>query len=48
MIAEAIKAARELGLVDIVVNTTGLTGFAPPSPVCALRLCHEVGAVRRQ
>lgn len=30
MIAEAIKAARELGLVDMVVNTTGLTGFERP------------------
>jgi hypothetical protein len=31
MIAEAIKAAREQGLVDIIVNTTGLTGFEPPT-----------------
>ena len=31
MIADAIKAAREQGLADIVVNSTGLTGFGPPS-----------------
>jgi hypothetical protein len=31
MVADAISFARELGLVDFVVNTTGLTGFAPPS-----------------
>lgn len=30
-VAEAIRAARELNLTDMVVNTTGLTGFGPPS-----------------
>jgi len=31
MIAEGIRAARELGLADLIANTTGLTGFTPPS-----------------
>ena len=31
MVAEAMKTTRELGLADLLVNTTGLTGFAPPS-----------------
>jgi hypothetical protein len=31
MVAEAIEKARALGLADMLVNTTGLTGFAPPS-----------------
>ena len=31
MVAEAMLTARELGLADLLVNTTGLTGFPPPS-----------------
>jgi hypothetical protein len=31
MVAEAIVKARELGLADMLVNTTGFTGFTPPS-----------------
>jgi len=30
-VAEAMVTARELGLADLLVNTTGLTGFTPPS-----------------
>jgi len=31
MVAEAIHTARELGLADLLANTSGLTGFTPPS-----------------
>ena len=31
MVAEAMMTARELGLADLLVNSTGLTGFTPPS-----------------
>lgn len=31
MVAQALLQARELGLADIMVNTTALTGFASPS-----------------
>lgn len=31
LVAEGMVTARELGLSDLLVNTTGLTGFAPPS-----------------
>jgi hypothetical protein len=31
MVAAAIIMARELGLADLLANTTGLTGFTPPS-----------------
>ena len=31
MVAEAMATARELGLSDLLVNTTGLTGYTPPS-----------------
>jgi hypothetical protein len=31
MVAEAIAGARDAGLADLLVNTTGLTGFTPPS-----------------
>jgi len=31
LVGEAIQVARELGLADLLVNTTGLTGFASPS-----------------
>jgi hypothetical protein len=31
LVAEAIQTAREMGLADLLVNTSGLTGFADPS-----------------
>src|SRR4051794_34368888 len=31
MVAQAMHTARELGLADLVANTTGFTGFTPPS-----------------
>lgn len=31
MIAQGIANARDLGLTDMLANTTGLTGFTPPS-----------------
>jgi hypothetical protein len=31
MVAEAMQLARALGLNDLLVNTSGLSGFAPPS-----------------
>ena len=31
MVAGAMSHARSLGLHDLLVNTTGFTGFAPPS-----------------
>ncbi len=31
MVAEAMRLARSLGMNDLLVNTTGLTGFPPPS-----------------
>jgi hypothetical protein len=31
MVAAAIVHARTLGLVDMLANATGLTGFSPPS-----------------
>ena len=31
MIADGIRTARELGLADLLANSTGLTGFTPPS-----------------
>jgi hypothetical protein len=31
MVAEAMRTARALGLVDLLVNAYGLTGFASPS-----------------
>jgi hypothetical protein len=31
MVAEAMMTARELGLADLLINSTGLTGFTPPS-----------------
>jgi len=31
MVAEAMRLARSLGLSDLLVNTTGFTGFAAPS-----------------
>jgi hypothetical protein len=31
LVAEAMRHARSLGLNDLVVNSLGLSGFAPPS-----------------
>ncbi len=31
MVAQAIQMARDLGLSDLLANTSGLTGFTPPS-----------------
>ena len=31
MVAEAMRLARSLGMNDLLVNTTGLTGFQSPS-----------------
>lgn len=31
MVAQAMMNARDLGLADLLANTTGLTGFTPPS-----------------
>jgi len=31
MVAQAIATARDMGLADMLANTTGLTGFTPPS-----------------
>jgi hypothetical protein len=31
LVAEAMRLARSLGLSDLLVNTTGFTGFQPPS-----------------
>src|SRR5678816_4729891 len=31
LVGEAMVTARELDLADLLVNTTGLTGFTPPS-----------------
>ena len=31
LVAQSIANARELGLADMLANTTGLTGFTPPS-----------------
>jgi hypothetical protein len=31
MVAESMALARSLGMADVLVNTSGLTGFAPPS-----------------
>jgi len=33
MVAEAIANARDSGLADMLANTTGLTGFTPPSVI---------------
>ena len=51
MVAEGIRAARDLGLADLVVNTTGLTGFTPPSVFArhsmALKWAQTAGSVLR-
>jgi hypothetical protein len=31
LVAQSMVTARDLGLADLLVNTTGLTGFTPPS-----------------
>jgi hypothetical protein len=47
MVAESLVLARSLGLADILVNTVGLTGFAPPSifarHALALKWAESVG-----
>jgi hypothetical protein len=50
-VAQAISYARQLGLVDLVANTTGLNGFASPSTIAryslAVRWAEAVaGALR--
>ena len=51
MIAEGIRAARELGLADLIANTTGLTGFTPPSVFArhsmALKWAQSAGSLLR-
>ena len=51
MIADGIRAARELGLADLLANTTGLTGFTPPSVfsrhAMALKWAQSAGAALR-
>ena len=51
MIADGIRAARELGLADMLANTTGLTGFTPPSVFArhsmALKWAQSAGASMR-
>jgi hypothetical protein len=51
MIAEGIRNARDLGLADMVANTTGLTGFSPPSVFArhamALKWAQSAGASMR-
>ena len=51
MTAEAVRTARELGLADMIVNTTGLRGFAPPSVFAryemAARLVRSAGTSLR-
>ena len=51
LVADAMVTARELGLSDLLVNTTGLTGFAPPSVVAryamANRWTQSAGAALR-
>jgi hypothetical protein len=47
LVAEGMVLARALGMVDILVNTNGLTGFAPPSifarHALALKWAEAVG-----
>jgi hypothetical protein len=51
MIADGIQTARELGLADLIANTTGLTGFTPPSVFArhsmALKWVQSAGASLR-
>ena len=51
MIADGIRAARELGLADMLANTTGLSGFTPPSVFArhsmALKWAQSAGASMR-
>jgi len=51
MVAEAIVNARRLGLSDMLVNSTGLTGFAAPSVFArydmASRWANAAGSVVR-
>jgi hypothetical protein len=51
LVAESMSAARELGLSDLLVNTTGLTGYTPPSVFAryamATRWMQSAGAALR-
>ena len=51
MVAQAIQTAREMGLADLLVNTTGLTGFPLPSVFArysmATRWAETAGAALR-
>ncbi|HET9473496.1 MAG TPA: hypothetical protein VFO82_06350 [Steroidobacteraceae bacterium] len=50
-IANGILTARELGLADLMANSTGLTGFAPPSVFArhsmALKWAQSAGSTLR-
>jgi hypothetical protein len=47
----AIRTARQMGLIDIVVNTMGLTGFGAPTVLerysIGIRLVESAGAALR-
>jgi hypothetical protein len=51
LIADGVRTARELGLADMVANTTGLTGFTPPNVFSrhsmALKWAQSAGASMR-
>ena len=51
MVAQAIDRVHGLGLADLLVNTTGFTGFAPPSVFgrysMATRWAHSAGSKLR-
>jgi hypothetical protein len=51
MVADAISTAKELGLSELLVNTTALTGFGPPSVFAryamATRWAQSSGAAMR-
>jgi hypothetical protein len=51
MMAQAMATARELGLMDLLVNSTGVTGFTPPSVFArydmAARWAQSAGAALR-
>ena len=51
MVAASVTHARSLGLVDMLANTTGLTGFSPPSTfgryALAVKWAESTGGVLR-
>jgi hypothetical protein len=51
LVAESMTTARDLGLSDLLVNTTGLTGYPPPSVFAryamANRWTQSAGAMLR-